>query len=80
VDLVADAQRGGFGLGQKGADFPAGLAAAFPDGMGAEDAEGIAVVSADYGFDFFKSHAGLFVIVRHSSWNVGPGGAGLVIL
>jgi hypothetical protein len=62
VDLVADAQRGGFGLRQEGADFPAGLPAAFPDAVGAEDAKGIAVVSANYGFDFFGSHVGLFVM------------------
>ena len=57
VDLVADAQRGGFGLRQEGADFPAGLATAFADGVRAEDTEGIAVVSANYGFDFFWCHA-----------------------
>jgi hypothetical protein len=62
VDLVADAQRGGFGLRQEGADFPTGLPAAFPDGVGAENAEGIAVVSANYGFDFFWCHASLFVM------------------
>ena len=62
VELVAEAQRGGLGLRQKGANFPARLAAAFADGMRAEDAEGIAVVSANYRFNFFWSHTGLFVM------------------
>jgi hypothetical protein len=61
-------------VGQKGADFPAGLAAAFADAVGAEDAEGVAVVSANDSFDFFGCHAGLFVM------ELGPEGAGHVIL
>ena len=56
VQLVGDTQAGGFGLGEEGADFPAGLAAAFAHGMGAEDAEGVAVVAADDGFDLFWCH------------------------
>jgi hypothetical protein len=46
------------------------LPAAFPDAVGAEDAKGIAVVSANYGFDFFGCHVGL--CGHYSSWNVGP--------
>jgi hypothetical protein len=64
-------------LRQESADFPTGLPAAFPDGVRAEDAEGIAVVSANYGFDFFGCHAGLFVIVHRGML---AGGAGHVIL
>ena len=92
VDLVADAQRGGFGLRQEGADFPTGLPAAFPDGVGAENAEGIAVVSANYGFDFFWCHASLFVmecraggcgpcntVARRGARGQGPGARGRIV-
>jgi len=60
--LLPDAHRGGFGLRQKSADLPSGLPPASPYGMRAKDAERIAVVSANYRFDFFWSHAGLFVM------------------
>ena len=67
IDLIADAQRGGCGLRQKRADFPAGLPAAFADGVRAEDAEGIAVVPADYGFYFFWSHWKDYITVARRS-------------
>jgi hypothetical protein len=57
--------------------------------VGAKDAERIAVVSADYGFDFFWCHARLFVmecgagvcgpcntVARRGAGGQGPGGQG----
>jgi hypothetical protein len=59
------------------------LSAAFADGVRAKDAEGIAVVTAYYGFDFFGCHEGLFVMKLGRRWGpcntvalVGRGGFG----
>src|ERR1017187_2893459 len=57
--LGADHYFDGFGLGEKRADFPAGLAAFAADAVRAQDAKGVAMVAANDGFNFFHCHESL---------------------
>ena len=47
------------GVGEKRADFPARLPAFLADRMRSQDAERVAVISANYRFDFFAGHENL---------------------